>query len=74
MSCADEDIMSLYENAYRLAPKNEELANHWFMAIVRADERKGMQQVRISDTYCYSIQYNKSGRHVSGCYEATEAV
>ncbi|KND04408.1 uncharacterized protein SPPG_00138 [Spizellomyces punctatus DAOM BR117] len=38
------DIIAVYESAYMQAPKNEELANHWFMALTRADDRKSMQQ------------------------------
>ncbi|KAI8820831.1 N-acetyltransferase B complex non catalytic subunit-domain-containing protein [Fimicolochytrium jonesii] len=38
------DIIEVYKNAYAKAPKNEELANHWFMALVRADDRSAMQQ------------------------------
>ncbi|TPX65727.1 hypothetical protein SpCBS45565_g04984 [Spizellomyces sp. 'palustris'] len=38
------DIIAVYESAYTQAPKNEELANHWFMALTRADDRKSMQQ------------------------------
>ncbi|KAJ3152288.1 N-alpha-acetyltransferase 25, NatB auxiliary subunit [Geranomyces variabilis] len=41
---AAQDIIDVYTAAYNQAPRNEELANHWFMALVRVDDRKQMQQ------------------------------
>ncbi|GBB94039.1 hypothetical protein RclHR1_02280012 [Rhizophagus clarus] len=39
-----DEIVQLYENAVRQNPNNEELANHWFMALVRNNDYKGQQQ------------------------------
>ncbi|KAI8921305.1 N-acetyltransferase B complex non catalytic subunit-domain-containing protein [Powellomyces hirtus] len=39
-----KEIIDVYQSAYSQAPRNEELANHWFMALVRVDDRKQMQQ------------------------------
>ncbi|KAJ3175570.1 N-alpha-acetyltransferase 25, NatB auxiliary subunit [Geranomyces variabilis] len=39
-----QDVIDVYTAAYNQAPRNEELANHWFMALVRVDDRKQMQQ------------------------------
>ncbi|KAI8138978.1 N-acetyltransferase B complex non catalytic subunit-domain-containing protein [Fennellomyces sp. T-0311] len=36
-------IVELYENAANQQPKNEEFANHWFMAMVRNNDYKGQQ-------------------------------
>ena len=41
----DDEIIQLYENATRQSPGNEELGNHWFMALVRNNDFKGQQQV-----------------------------
>jgi N-terminal acetyltransferase B complex non-catalytic subunit len=41
----DNDIVDLYEAAYKNSPGDEELANHWFMALVRKGEYKSAQQV-----------------------------
>ncbi|KAJ3156703.1 N-alpha-acetyltransferase 25, NatB auxiliary subunit [Geranomyces michiganensis] len=39
-----QDIIDVYTAAYSQVPRNEEIANHWFMALVRSDDRKQMQQ------------------------------
>ena len=41
----DDEIIQLYENATRQNPNNEDLGNHWFMAMVRNSDFKGQQQV-----------------------------
>ncbi|KAI8918700.1 N-acetyltransferase B complex non catalytic subunit-domain-containing protein [Entophlyctis helioformis] len=38
-----DDIVDMYEQAYAAMPYNEEWANHWFMALVRAGNFKGCQ-------------------------------
>lgn len=40
-----DEVIQIYENAVRQSPNNEELANHWFMALVRNHDYKGQQQV-----------------------------
>ncbi|KAI8979116.1 N-acetyltransferase B complex non catalytic subunit-domain-containing protein [Mycotypha africana] len=40
-------IVELYENAANLQPKNEEFANHWFMAMVRNSDYKGQQAAAV---------------------------
>ncbi|PKC15902.1 TPR-like protein [Rhizophagus irregularis] len=39
-----DEVIQIYENAVRQSPNNEELANHWFMALVRNHDYKGQQQ------------------------------
>ncbi|KAJ3119284.1 N-alpha-acetyltransferase 25, NatB auxiliary subunit, partial [Irineochytrium annulatum] len=39
------DIATLYENALKQYPANEEFANHWFMSLVKVDDYKRLQQV-----------------------------
>ncbi|CAG8506678.1 17373_t:CDS:10, partial [Racocetra fulgida] len=40
----DDEIVKIYDNATRKNPNNEELSNHWFMAMVRNSDFKGQQQ------------------------------
>ncbi|KAI8048031.1 N-acetyltransferase B complex non catalytic subunit-domain-containing protein [Gilbertella persicaria] len=40
-------IVELYENAANIQPKNEEFANHWFMAMVRNNDYKGQQAAAV---------------------------
>ncbi|KAI9486220.1 MAG: N-acetyltransferase B complex non catalytic subunit-domain-containing protein [Benjaminiella poitrasii] len=40
-------IVELYENAANQQPKNEEFANHWFMAMVRNNDFKGQQAAAV---------------------------
>ncbi|KAL0097689.1 N-acetyltransferase B complex non catalytic subunit-domain-containing protein [Phycomyces blakesleeanus] len=40
-------IVELYESAANSQPKNEEFANHWFMAMVRSSDYKGQQQAAL---------------------------
>ncbi|KAI7906285.1 N-acetyltransferase B complex non catalytic subunit-domain-containing protein [Cokeromyces recurvatus] len=40
-------IVELYENASNQQPKNEEFANHWFMAMVRNNDFKGQQAAAV---------------------------
>ncbi|KAI8359816.1 N-acetyltransferase B complex non catalytic subunit-domain-containing protein [Blakeslea trispora] len=40
-------IVELYENASNIQPKNEEFANHWFMAMVRNNDYKGQQAAAV---------------------------
>ncbi|ORX87429.1 TPR-like protein [Basidiobolus meristosporus CBS 931.73] len=42
-----QDMVDLYGNASKMLPNNEELANHWFMAMVRANDFKGQQQAAL---------------------------
>ncbi|KAG0299446.1 N-alpha-acetyltransferase 25, NatB auxiliary subunit [Dissophora globulifera] len=42
-----EPMIKLYENAYKAHPKNENLANHWFMSLARSLDFKGQQQVAL---------------------------
>ncbi|KAG9287759.1 hypothetical protein G9A89_017354 [Geosiphon pyriformis] len=42
-----EEIVQLYESAARSQPKNEVLASHMFMAMVRNDDYKGQQQAAL---------------------------
>ncbi|CAG8736506.1 5138_t:CDS:2, partial [Cetraspora pellucida] len=39
-----DEIVKIYDNATRKNPNNEELSNHWFMAMVRNSDFKGQQQ------------------------------
>lgn len=41
----DEPMIKLYENASKVYPKNENLANQWFMSLARTLDFKGQQQV-----------------------------
>ncbi|KAI9208961.1 N-acetyltransferase B complex non catalytic subunit-domain-containing protein [Polychytrium aggregatum] len=43
----NQDILELYEKAAQLDPRNEELANHWYMAIVRCNDPKSQQQAAL---------------------------
>ncbi|KAI9013783.1 N-acetyltransferase B complex non catalytic subunit-domain-containing protein [Phycomyces nitens] len=43
----DNAIVELYESAANSQPKNEEFANHWFMAMVRSSDYKGQQQAAL---------------------------
>ncbi|RIA93418.1 N-acetyltransferase B complex non catalytic subunit-domain-containing protein [Glomus cerebriforme] len=43
----NDEIVQIYEIAARLNPNNEELGNHWFMAIVRNNDFKGQQQAAL---------------------------
>ncbi|KAJ3012361.1 N-alpha-acetyltransferase 25, NatB auxiliary subunit [Thoreauomyces humboldtii] len=38
------EVIEVYANAYTQDPRNEEIANHWFMALVRAGDWKQVQQ------------------------------
>ncbi|KAI8384685.1 N-acetyltransferase B complex non catalytic subunit-domain-containing protein [Radiomyces spectabilis] len=40
-------VVTLYENAANQQPRNEEFANHWFMAMVRNNDYKGQQQAAL---------------------------
>ncbi|KAI7864096.1 N-acetyltransferase B complex non catalytic subunit-domain-containing protein [Spinellus fusiger] len=40
-------IVKMYESAANAQPKNEEFANHWFMAMVRNNDHKGQQQAAL---------------------------
>ncbi|CAG8765236.1 10177_t:CDS:10, partial [Cetraspora pellucida] len=42
-----DEIVKIYDNATRKNPNNEELSNHWFMAMVRNSDFKGQQQVAL---------------------------
>ncbi|CAG8432922.1 6068_t:CDS:10 [Diversispora eburnea] len=42
-----EKIVKIYENAILLNPNNEEIGNHWFMAMVRINDFKGQQQAAL---------------------------
>ncbi|KAI9103067.1 N-acetyltransferase B complex non catalytic subunit-domain-containing protein [Phlyctochytrium arcticum] len=48
-----QDIVDIYASAFDKDPKNEELANHWFMGLVRGDDRQKMQQaaMRLQKTF-----------------------
>lgn len=39
-------MIKLYENASKVNPKNENLANQWFMSLARTLDFKGQQQVQ----------------------------
>ncbi|RHZ56831.1 hypothetical protein Glove_396g53 [Diversispora epigaea] len=42
-----EEIVKIYENAILQNPNNEEIGNHWFMAMVRINDFKGQQQAAL---------------------------
>ncbi|KAK9767724.1 mitochondrial distribution and morphology, variant 2 [Basidiobolus ranarum] len=50
-----QDMVDLYGNASKVMPNNEEIANHWFMAMVRANDFKGQQQA--------SLKLHKTFKH-----------
>ncbi|KAJ3298905.1 N-alpha-acetyltransferase 25, NatB auxiliary subunit [Borealophlyctis nickersoniae] len=39
------EVTAIYEQAFKVAPRDEEIGNHWFMGLVRMDDYKTMQQV-----------------------------
>ncbi|OZJ06807.1 hypothetical protein BZG36_00101 [Bifiguratus adelaidae] len=41
------EIVSMYENAAKKQPNNEEFGVHWFMAMVRSQDYKGQQQAAL---------------------------
>nr|CAG8463167.1 6133_t:CDS:10 [Entrophospora candida] len=43
----NEEIIKIYENATQKNPNNEELGNHWFMAMVRSSNYKGQQHAAL---------------------------
>ncbi|CAJ0748382.1 19699_t:CDS:10, partial [Entrophospora sp. SA101] len=43
----NEEIVKIYENATQKNPNNEELGNHWFMAMVRSSNYKGQQHAAL---------------------------
>ena len=68
----DDQITQVYESAFQRRPNDEELANHWFMAIVRLKDFKTLQQVRswssiLRKSHGYLIQ-------ALGSHEAQQAV
>lgn len=44
-----DDIIDMYSVAFTMCPTNEELANHWFMALARKGDWKALQQVSSTD-------------------------